>query len=153
MSLYRVILPVTDIETGSRFYADILGEPGRRVSPGRHYFGDRQGGAVLALYSPVHDGDAGQYGVAWRQHPLQYLYFSVDDLEAARGRCVAAGAGEITDIAAMPWGETMFYALDPSETRSLSSRRAPNSQGWNRGGAAWVRRGFRSRSRRSLQTG
>ena len=114
MTLYRVILPVTDIEAGARFYAAILEEPGRRVSPGRHYFGDPdKGGAILALYSPSDDGDARRYGVAWRQHPLQYLYFAVDDLAAMHARCAAAGASEGTEIDAMPWGETMFYALDP----------------------------------------
>jgi predicted enzyme related to lactoylglutathione lyase len=114
MNLYRVILPVSDIEAAARFYAAIFEQPGRRVSGGRHYFGDLdQGGAILALYSPSNDGDAPRYGVAWRQHPLQYLYFSEPDLEAMRARCVAAGATEVTEIAAMPWGETMFYALDP----------------------------------------
>jgi catechol 2,3-dioxygenase-like lactoylglutathione lyase family enzyme len=37
--LYRTSLPVTDIEAAARFYGAVLGEPGRRVSPGRHYFG------------------------------------------------------------------------------------------------------------------
>ena len=114
MRLYRVILPVSDIERASRFYAAILDDPGRRVSGGRHYFGDlATGGAILALYSPDNDGDARRYGVEWRQHPLQYLYFSVDHLEAVRARCVSAGAADVTEIASMPWGETMFYALDP----------------------------------------
>lgn len=34
MTLYRVILPVTEIEQAARFYTEILGEPGRRVSGG-----------------------------------------------------------------------------------------------------------------------
>lgn len=114
MSLYRVIVPVTDIEQAARFYSEVLGEPGRRVSGGRHYFGaDKAGGAIVACYSPKDDGDARRYGVEWRPHPQQYLYFSVDDLEAARQRCISAGARDITDIDKMPWGETMFYAVDP----------------------------------------
>jgi len=114
MRLYRVILPVSDIERASRFYAAVLDVPGRRVSGGRHYFGDLEaGGAILALYSPENDGDARKYGVEWRQHPLQYVYFSVDDLDGVRARCLAAGAQEVTEIAPMPWGETIFYALDP----------------------------------------
>src|SRR5262249_9172362 len=36
--LFRVILPVSNIETAAKFYALILGLPGERVSPGRHYF-------------------------------------------------------------------------------------------------------------------
>jgi predicted enzyme related to lactoylglutathione lyase len=111
MPLYRVILPVLDIELAARFYTAVLGEPGRRVSPGRHYFGDGNDGAILACYDPVADGDT--LGDAWRQHPLQYIYFAVADLNAARQRCEEAGATAITAIEAMPWGETMFYARDP----------------------------------------
>jgi predicted enzyme related to lactoylglutathione lyase len=113
MRLYRVIVPVKNIEEAARFYAAVLGEPGQRVSGGRHYFGGADGGAILACYSPRDDGDARKYGEEWRPHPLQYVYLSVEDLDAARQRCVAAGAKDITDIARMPWGETMFYALDP----------------------------------------
>ncbi len=114
MSLYRVVLPVKDIDQAARFYAGVLGEPGKRVSGGRHYFGaGESGGAVLACYSPRDDGDERRYGLDWHPHPLQYLYFSVDDLEAARQRCISAGAQDVTDIARMPWGETMFYAADP----------------------------------------
>jgi predicted enzyme related to lactoylglutathione lyase len=109
--LYRCILPVSDIDAAARFYGAVLGEPGKRVSGGRHYFGADEGGAILACYEPTADGDAP--GEGWRRHPLQYLYFSVEDLEAARERCVAAGAGDVTPIKPMPWGETMFYALDP----------------------------------------
>jgi predicted enzyme related to lactoylglutathione lyase len=108
--LYRVIQPVTDIAAAAEFYAAVLEEPGRRVSRGRHYFGG-DAGAILACYDPAADGDA--VGDGWRHHELQYLYFSVDDLEGARQRCEAAGATEITRIASMPWGETMFYAIDP----------------------------------------
>lgn len=110
MKLYRVILPVRDIEVAARFYAAVLGEPGRRVSSGRHYFGGEDG-AILACYDPTADGDS--LGEGWRHHPSQYVYFSVDDLEAARRACEAAGAENVTKIAPMPWGETMFYARDP----------------------------------------
>lgn len=111
MKLYRVILPVNDISAAAAFYGAVLGEPGSRVSGGRHYFGGSDGGAILACYEPGADGDA--VGDGWRQHPLQCVYFSVDDLEAAREACLVAGATDVTAIRAMPWGETMFYALDP----------------------------------------
>jgi hypothetical protein len=114
MRLYRVIVPVGDIEVAARFYAAVLRNPGRRVSPGRHYFGDdRTGGAILACYSPRDDGDAARYGDTWLTHPLQYVYLSTDHLEGARARCLAANALEVTPIQSMPWGETLFYALDP----------------------------------------
>ena len=110
MKLFRVILPVYDIEAAARFYEVVLGEPGQRVSPGRHYFGGDDG-AILACYQPGADGDP--IGDGWAQHYNQYVYFSTDDLEGARARCEAAGAADVTSIRAMPWGETMFYAKDP----------------------------------------
>lgn len=44
---------------------------------------------------------------------MQYVYLSCVDLEETRQRCLDAGAGDVTAIEKMPWGETMFYALDP----------------------------------------
>lgn len=111
VNLFRVILPVEDIGIATEFYAAVLGDPGKRVSDGRHYFGDGKTGAILACYDPRADGD--QIGGGWYHHPLQYLYFSVENLEASRNACKEAGASEITSIDSMPWGETMFYALDP----------------------------------------
>src|SRR5271166_1638989 len=37
--LFRVILPVTNIEDAAVFYSAVLVKPGMRISPGRHYFG------------------------------------------------------------------------------------------------------------------
>lgn len=113
MRLYRVILPVADIESAARFYSAVFGVAGARVSPGRHYFASRQGdGAVLACYSPNEDGDGPAHGDVWTPHPLQYVYFSVPHLRETRVRCLAAGATQVTEIASMPWGETLFYAID-----------------------------------------
>lgn len=111
VTLYRTILPVNDIEKAAQFYSAVLGNPGRRVSPGRHYFGDIGTGAILACYDPLADGDG--IGEGWKHHPLQYIYFSVEDLEAQRRTCEACGAEAITDISSQPWGETMFWAVDP----------------------------------------
>jgi len=108
--LFRVILPVTDIALAARFYGHVLQEAGERVSGGRHYFRG-EGGAILACYDPVADGDT--LGEGWRHHPNQYAYFSADDLPAVRARVIAAGGQGVTGIRSMPWGETLFYALDP----------------------------------------
>lgn len=89
--LFRVILPVPDIEAAAAFYGAWLGMPGRRVSPGRHYFDC--GGTILACFDPRADGDAFDAG----PNP-DHVYFAVDDLEATRAR---------------PWGERSFYARDP----------------------------------------
>jgi predicted enzyme related to lactoylglutathione lyase len=105
--LYRVILPVSDIEKATRFYARVLGVDGERVSRGRHYFDC--GGTILACFDPRADGDA------WDARPNpEHVYFAVDDLEATLERAKLAGCSEIDDtIATQPWGERMFYAKDP----------------------------------------
>lgn len=110
-NLYRVILPVANIDLAAKFYGMVLGEPGTRVSEGRHYFGDGTCGAILACYDPEADGD--QMGDGWHHHPLQYVYFSVENLEETRKACELTGAKEITSVNSMPWGETMFFAVDP----------------------------------------
>ncbi len=108
-TLYRVIHPVGDIERAARFYSQVFGGPGERVSPGRHYF--RCGGTVLACYDPVADGD--DPGEGWRHHAHQYLYFAVPDLEAVCERVREAGGRIEREIESMPWGERLFYARDP----------------------------------------
>jgi predicted enzyme related to lactoylglutathione lyase len=113
MRLYRVILPVPDIDAAVKFYAQIFGEAGDRVSPGRHYFDC--GGVILACYSPSADGD--EPGAGWVFHENQYLYFAVEDLDAMRAKVREAGGTLLGDIETMPWGETLFYAADPFGSR------------------------------------
>jgi len=114
-TLYRVILPVSDIDHAARFYAAVLGHAGRRVSDGRHYFDC--GGTILACYDPTADGDGG----AATPNP-EWLYFAVDDLEATYDACQKAGATMSTEdvhgdpagrIHTRPWGERSFYCHDP----------------------------------------
>ena len=114
--LYRVILPVGDIERAARFYAAVLGAAGSRVSPGRHYFDCE--GTILACFDPQADGD----GYSAKPNP-ELLYFAVSDLPATHAACRAAGAafstesppgvGPLGEIAKRPWGEESFYANDP----------------------------------------
>lgn len=108
--LYRVILPVHDIDQAAAFYAELLGATGERVSPGRHYFDC--GGTILACYDPVADGDG--KGDGWSHHFNQHVYFSVDDLEGVFTRAQHLPCKALDDeIADMPWGERLFYAKDP----------------------------------------
>ena len=110
MQLFRVILPVDSIDQAASFYAELLGFPGERVSPGRHYF--NCGGTILACYDPVADGDG--RGNSWHLHFNQYCYFSVEDLEAVLIRARNLGCRVLDNgISDMPWGERLFYALDP----------------------------------------
>lgn len=115
-TLFRVILPVSDIERAARFYARVLGSPGTRVSGGRHYFD--VGGVILACYDARADGDDHESA----PNP-EHIYFAVDDLEALY-RVVPDAGGTLADtadgpegpmgaIATRPWGERSFYASDP----------------------------------------
>jgi predicted enzyme related to lactoylglutathione lyase len=108
--LYRVILPVGDINLAAEFYGTLLSSPGDRVSPGRHYFDC--GGTILACYDPIADGN--DLGAGWHHHASQYCYFAVPDLEDIFERAKSLPCKAIdTAIAEMPWGERLFYANDP----------------------------------------
>ena len=104
--LYRVIVPVADINRAKVFYAALLEQEGRPVSPGRHYFGCE--GVILACFDTRADGDP------WDATPNpDYIYLSVDDLEGALGRAESAGASITRPIQTWPWGERSFYCADP----------------------------------------
>ena len=114
--LFRVILPVNDIEASASFYAALLDDAGMRVSPGRHYF--VCGGAVLALYEPRADGDD-----RTPRPNFDHVYFAMDDLPAVFERArqvgglstqVGDGGLRMGEIARRPWGEVSFYMHDPS---------------------------------------
>lgn len=104
--LFRVIVPVTDIERATRFYSALLSTPGRRVSSGRHYFDC--GGVLLACFDPRADTDDFDLG----PNP-DHLYFSVKDLDAAHARARSLHAEILDPIGVRPWGERSFYLKDP----------------------------------------
>ena len=116
--LFRVIVPVADLDRAQVFYEELLQVEGLRVSPGRHYL--HCGGTIVALVNPVADGDEGE------AVPLpDHLYFAVADLEAAFARAerlggLAEGQGDgnlpLGEIATRPWGERSFYLRDPFGT-------------------------------------
>jgi catechol 2,3-dioxygenase-like lactoylglutathione lyase family enzyme len=105
--VFRVIVPVSDINGAATFYAAVLGQPGERISPGRHYFGC--GGVILACFDPRADGDP------WDATPNpDHLYFAVTDLEMFFQRVSARPDGLIPEgIQTQPWGERSFYCTDP----------------------------------------
>ncbi|NJN50742.1 MAG: VOC family protein [Gammaproteobacteria bacterium] len=114
--LYRVIVPVSDIDGAATFYTTVLQQTGRRVSPGRHYFDCE--GTLLACFDPQADGDRHEAQV----NP-EHIYIAVDDLDACFARCKSAGAeldpgklgggSPLGAIATRPWGERSFYVFDP----------------------------------------
>ena len=105
--LFRVILPVPDIDRAARVYGHLLGIPGERVHDSRHYFDC--GGTLLACLDPRLEG--------WERDAVpnpELLYFAVDDLEAVYARAREAGCRCREDgIATRGWGERSFYAHDP----------------------------------------
>jgi predicted enzyme related to lactoylglutathione lyase len=105
--LFRVILPVSVIEEAAVYYSAVLGQPGSRISPGRHYFGC--GSAILACFDPRADGDD------WDAKPNpDHVYFAVDDLDAYFERVRARPNGAVLrPIETQPWGERSFYCVDP----------------------------------------
>lgn len=114
--LYRVLVPVSDIETAQQFYESVLGISGKRVSPGRHYFDCE--GTILACFDPQADGD----GYDAKPNP-EPLYLAVPNLHTTFEACKRAGAsfaegappgvGPLGEIAKRPWGEESFYVDDP----------------------------------------
>lgn len=105
--LYRVILPVSDVDRAATFYERVLGIEGKRVSPGRHYFDC--GGTILACFDPRADGDT----VDARPNP-DHIYLAVSDLEAVFARAKDAGSQWAEkQIETRPWGERCFYIKDP----------------------------------------
>ncbi|MFB3068434.1 MAG: PilZ domain-containing protein, partial [Acidobacteriota bacterium] len=107
LSLYKVVLPVSNIDKAEAFYSHLLGTPGRRVSPGQHHFDC--GGMILNCYDPVADGDSSQ--VPPSPHKL---YFVVEDLEGVFERAKSAGCPSLDEqIDKQPWGDRSFSAQDP----------------------------------------
>ena len=113
--LFRVILPVGDLDAAATFYRALLQQDGRRVSAGRHYFSC--GGVVLALYNPAADGDKTE-----PRPNFEHVYFAVSDLDEAFARAERTGGlvDQVGDgnlpmgrIAKRPWGERSFYVRDP----------------------------------------
>lgn len=114
--LFRVLVPVSDIDRAATFYESVLDLSGQRVSPGRHYFDCE--GTILACYDPWADGDEAN------ARPLpEPLYLAVDDLDDTLHRARDAGAvfsadeipdvGPLGEVADRPWGERSFYCDDP----------------------------------------
>lgn len=103
--IYRVIVPVPDIDQAIRFYTALLGYPGERVAVTRHYFDC--GGVVLACVDQLRDGPG-----HFRPNP-DTIYLAVDDLEAWLRRARDAGATVAREIETHPWGERSCYVRDP----------------------------------------
>ena len=110
--LYRVTLPVSNIETATRFYRALLCTPGERISPGMHYF--TCGHAVLACYDPSAEGQPAI------PHPhAAPLFVALDEM--AIQVHARAGTLDVLDIdptvRTLPSGERGFMLRDPFGNR------------------------------------
>ena len=111
-TLYRIILQVDNLDKAEEFYGTLLDDRGRRIPRGsRHYFDC--GPVILALVDVTSESEP---------KPLpDYIYFSVNDLEAVYQRARELGCLSTEDvhgesageIVKRPWGERSFYAYDP----------------------------------------
>ena len=107
IKLFRIILPVSDIDQAAHFYGLLLNMKGERVSPGRHYFDC--GETILACFDPQADGD----GFDARSNQ-EHMYFAVKNPEAFVERAQQAGCQQLGDqMVTQPWGERCFYGRDP----------------------------------------
>jgi len=102
--LFRVILPVADVDQAAAFYATLLGLDGERVGPGRQYFDCA--GTVLACVDPRSEG------MEMRPN-TEHVCFAVEDVRAAYERARSAGARIVDRVRRRPWGERSFYCRDP----------------------------------------
>lgn len=106
-SIFRIFIPVTDFQKAVEFYSELLGDEGRPIHNGRHYFDC--GPVIMAVIEnngpPIAD----------------HIYFSVADIDTFFLRADGLGCLEQSDvhgapsgeINVRPWGERSFYARDP----------------------------------------
>lgn len=107
------ILYVADQQRSARFYGAALARKPRLDVPGMTEF-DLGEGAVLGLMPAA--GIKRLLGDKLPEPaggPRAELYLLVDDPSAAHGRALAAGAAELSPLAARGWGHDAAYSLDP----------------------------------------
>jgi len=106
LKLFRVIIPVSDINKAAKCYSSIFGVPGKRVSMGKHYF--NMSGVTFACFDPIADGDSNGIGA----HP-DHVYISVEEFDDLHNKVKSAQTTYVSEIIDEPWGERIFYFNDP----------------------------------------
>jgi catechol 2,3-dioxygenase-like lactoylglutathione lyase family enzyme len=103
--VFRIAVPVTQIDRSSAFYESVLGIAVDATVPSRLYF--HCGDVILALIDWSLEGH-GEF------HPMpDNVYVATGELDAAYARAVAAEARILSPIEVRPWGERSFYCTDP----------------------------------------
>jgi predicted enzyme related to lactoylglutathione lyase len=107
VKLYKVVIPVSDLEQAKTYYLHLLGVNGRRMSP-REYHYDC-GNVVLCCRHPGSEGDPTPVSRSFQQ-----VHLAVEDVEAVFEKAKTAGGCALDqEIRAEPWGDRSFVAQDP----------------------------------------
>ena len=109
MRVFRIALPVAEIDASCRFYQGVLGVAVDATVPSRLYF--HCGDVILALidWSVEGRGDFAPHA--------EHVYLATEELDAVHDRAVTADAGEVSTVEVRPWGERSFYCADPDGNR------------------------------------
>lgn len=109
MRVFRIAIPVSDIDHSRAFYEKVLALVADDTVPSRLYF--HCGEVIVAVIDWEIESDR-------PFHPTpDDLYFATDQLDAVRVRAEAAGAHDVSPVEVRPWGERSFYCLDPDGNR------------------------------------
>lgn len=107
MRLFRVMMPVGDIDAAAAFYGRVLGIAGERVSGGRHEFDCE--GTILVCEDAGAVREGAKFGA---QRGMVSL--ATDDLPGTWRRLVAdLGARGVSPIEDQHLGERTVHASDP----------------------------------------
>ena len=109
VKLFRVVIPVSDIEQAATFYYKVFGIQGKRISSGNHFFD--LNGCSLVCYDPLANGD--RLGQGWLHHEKQHICFSVKNLDSTYIRVKNLPDAELDSEIQVVAGERLFYARDP----------------------------------------
>ena len=105
MRIFRVAIPVRQIDESCAFYESLLGMLVDDTVPSRLYF--HCDDVILALIDWSME-ERGQF------HPTpENVYLATGELDAVFDRAVAAGARVTSPVELRPWGERSLYCVDP----------------------------------------
>jgi predicted enzyme related to lactoylglutathione lyase len=107
--VFRIGLPVADIERARSFYETLFALSADDTVPTRLYF--HCDDVIVALIDQTVEG-RGQFSSS-----AEHLYLATNELETVFERARAAGAAHCTPIETRPWGERSFYCTDPDGNR------------------------------------
>lgn len=105
MRVFRIAIPVSQIDHSREFYEQVLGLDVDDTVPRRLYF--HCGDVIVALIDWTVDNRTEL------QPTPDNIYLATGELDAVYERAVAAGARIVSPVELRAWGERSFYCLDP----------------------------------------